>query len=680
LATLKSSFPKDHFARIIADMQNSKSWQDAIVQYYNYLDGIGGTATISVGGSSVRRHRALFEAFNYDNPEMKMSSDLDKSRPKAANERFEIPAIPLPLGDHYVTSLKQGIGSNIPRPELRFVSPITPVSDETLARDQKLHAISVLLQRLLVNKLKNGSDNNAMRLLDRVQEEGMTKGTGGLRLSKWQSSHGEPPELMIDFIPYESILLSASGRYLAIKLEVFKGSSDAKQYTFKTEGDWKDDESDEACRSYWEFYDIDERITYYLDEEGEYQVKKAEYWPIGLDSPPIVLFSTGRSFEGSPYLSGLIERWLPIWEELVIATSMLCYYSKESSKAKLLASSAFANDNEFLNDINDAEKWLIPLKFMPDPTSGDFLDKHLIPYKPIQSIAEWQNWLQELRRMLAEYQYFPDVSRGVGGNQVAYMKAGTAQTVDQTRARVVGEVALAFSNMLERLYRAMLDFLGANPDIGAVREFFKDEYGGVDEATIAMLRKDVDINVSIVDINLTPEQQDAQRMMAMTQGAPAILQTIQALQMTLQQMQKQLDTAQLANDLFEKLFGLPINKYIKPLPSLPPQIGGGMGAEQPATQGVAPEGVAPEGQASTSASWLNNFLYERGFQDIVVALNSVPPELAEQLGMIAQTLYSGENAEERIMDFIEALVSALGAGDVVGELSSIVQQYQRLVS
>jgi hypothetical protein len=478
--------------------------------------------TVPADGSRLRdsildKMKVLYDGGNYKT----VMNAVFENAPKNPTHKKPIPAVPLPIGDHYITSLKQSIGHNVPRPELRMVDGAVRADEITTTNDNRLHRIGVLLQRMLVRLLKNGSDHITSRLLDRLQEEGMAKGLAGIRISKWQNSNNAPPELVIDLVPYESILLSESGRYLGIKLQVFRGSPNVGEFKFPLKP-WDDiNESAEASRCYWELYDCDERKTYFInDGDGYEEVKKSEVWPVGLDDPPVVLFMTGRSINGSIYPSGLVERWLPIWEEIVIANSMLSYYSKRSSTSKLLSSMSITDDDEVIEAIEDPSRNFatIPQLGMAGIDGSTFdISKHLMPYKPVDSIAEWQNWLAQLRQMLAEYQYFPDISKGVSDRNTAYMKAGTAATINQTRERLVGEVGLAFGNMLERLYKHMLDFIGANPDISSVRDFLKDE------ETVAFLRNDMDISVSITDIMATPEEQDMQKMGTLLQNSPAIM-------------------------------------------------------------------------------------------------------------------------------------------------------------
>lgn len=662
---------RENFSRLFSDMQDARRQQDMVVAYYKMLDGITSLTSVPADGRRLRStsmypFQAYYDGGNYTIA-TNIRQDFSYGRPNSPNDKDNIPAIPLPLGDHYITSLKQSIGNNVPKPELRSVS--AGMSEDSLSaqNDKRLYAISSLLQRLLVNKLKNGSDNESMRLLERLQEEGMACGTAGLRIGKWQPYVDAPPELTIDFIPYNSILLSASDRFIAVLLEVYKGSMESSEFDF-AEKPWEPDESPESSRSYWELYDREERVTYYVADEAWYEVKKREPWPAGLDEPPIVLFSVGRNNGDSPYACGLVERWLPIWEEIVIAVSMLSYESKKACKAKLLTSSLIGENSEDMSALDDPNKWLVNIQGL-NLASGmdgmkDQISNHLMPFKHIESIAEWQNWLAELRRMLAEYQYFPDISRGVATQQTAYMKAGTAQTVDQTRARLVGEVSTAFGNMLERLYKHMLDYLGANTDIGSVRELLKDD------ATVSLLRNDFDISVSITDIAATAEQQDAQKMQMMVQGAPALIQTIEAMKMLEAPVGAQFNSFRALSDIFEKLFGLPLSRYMEPITAQPLIPPGSSSPVAPAEGASTSAPVAPSSGGATD--WFYTLLYERGLDYLIDSMTDVDPALIEELASTAQQL-SGD--QQSLGAFLSELESALGAGDIEGELVSLLRRF-----
>lgn len=677
------------FKLLIKDMLNIKSRQNAVAAYFDLLDNVTSMTNIPPDGGRLRDTIADELQALYSDGDYKMVfANLRRNRPKDEGAKRDIAAVPLPLGDHYTTSLKQSIGNNVPRPELRFISAAMAdfsapnMSDAALNKTAKLFDISVLLQRLLVNKLKNGADYDSMNLLSRLQEEGMSYGCAGLRIGKWRPSKADAYQLTIDFVPFANILLSSSGRYLAIQLEVFKGGSDADEFKFKSKG-FSEEGSDEESISYWELYDTDERKTYFLDIETCEEVKKAEDWPLGLDNPPIVLFTTGRCDKDSPYSRGLIERWLPIWEEIIIATSMLSHYSKKSGQSKLLVSAYIGNDSEEIDKLTSYEDEVVSLAALGMKGvmgEGESLSNHVVPFKPINSIAEWQNWLNELRRMLAEYQYFPDISRGVGGTQAAYMKAGTAQTIDQTRARLVGEVALSFGNMLERLYKQMLDYLGANTDIQDVREFLKDG------ETVALLREDMDISVSILDISATPEEQDAQKMGILMQGAPMLLQLTQVLEATAAKSGQQLDTMALQSDMFEKAFGLPLRKYLKPIAPTQPQAMGGMmnngilptspplsgGTTAPASAGAVV--TSPDaGGVSDITAWFYQFLSSAGREYIIDSLADVRPEVVDALGMIVQRL-SGSDARS-VNSFLNEVESALDSADSNGELKALISRY-----
>jgi len=666
-ASPKQSRAPVDFERLFGDMIQRKAIQDAVVSYYELLDGVTAMTMVPADGSRLRDNISEKMRVLYDGGSYKAVWDaFSNTAPKDPTHKKPIPAVPLPIGDHYITSLKQSIGHNVPRPELRMVDGAVSADAETTANDNNLHRIGVLLQRMLVRLLKNGSDHITSRLLDRLQEEGMAKGLAGIRISKWIHTPNAPPELVIDLVPYDSLLLSESGRYLGVKLQVFKGSPNASEFRFE-KNPWNEaEESDEASRCYWELYDCNLRRTYFInDGDGYERVKKTEPWPVGLDDPPVVLFMTGRTLQGSIYPSGLVERWLPIWEEIVIANSMLSYYSKRSSTSKLLSSLSITDDDEVIEAVEDPSRNFatIPQLGMAGIDGSTFdISKHLMPYKPVDSIAEWQNWLAQLRQMLAEYQYFPDISKGVQDKTSSYMKAGTAATINQTRERLVGEVSLAFGNMLERLYKHMLDFIGANPDISSVREFLKDE------AAVAFLRRDMDISVSITDIIATPEQQDMQKMTTLLQGAPAIVQTAQALGMLYQGMGMQLDMLTLTNDIFEKAFGLPLKRYAVPMPDEMQ----GMSQDPSASPASAVAGP-PTASGGSATDWLFSMLYERGMEDLTDRLGEIDPELVEAVAGAIQALFASRD-QRAINGALSDLSDSLDASDPVGEIQALLRR------
>lgn len=651
----------EDFESIFGAMSELRARQDAVVSYYGELAGIGMTE-LELDGPRIRQKPEFAGAF-YNNGEytfadaLANSVDIPKTTPDKSLKK--IPALNLPLGDHYITSLKQGLGTNLPRPELRKIGSAD--SEIESAANARLARVSELLHRIVINKVKNPTSAQDMRFFDRLQEEAMACGSAGVRISQAEDPTTGELRLEMDFIPYEALYFSASGRWLAVRMEKYYGDGDVKKFRFVNP--FTADAGPEECKAYYELYDLDAKRTYFIDaEDRTHEVKKFEQWDPAQDLPPVVVYSLGPIGADGVYACGLIERWLPIWEELVVAGSMICYYSKRTAMTKLLIGPPFSDDEDFLQELFSKNREFAALRqanntnMVGDSVSN--IQEAVMPWKPVDALGEWMNWYSTLRQMLSELQYFPDISRGIQSKSSSYMKAGTAATLDQTRARLVGEVSMVFAGFLERLYRALLDFIGAHSQIDMVSEFLKDE------ATLALLKRDYDVSVSVGDLTMPDEVKDAERMAAFIQAAPALQGAFQMIGMIGQSVGGQLDIVGLSSDLLDKLFGIHLKKYIR----TPDMLAGAAAPPAPAGPSAQQGGM---GGSMGPASDMLAMLSRIGRSDLVDEIAMLPQELQDAIS--AKLVQSQASAGAMRLSLSE-LEAAFMSGDAEGEVMLWLQR------
>lgn len=614
-------------------MEAQRNYADGVADYIHALSSLTRGNRIDPNGKRIRE--SFSSHWSWDDstsdPIKSFESLVGSQTVTDPSIKEAIPIVPLPFDKHYISSLKPLIRPGHPLPSLTFTTP----PSEPMEADQQrkaLDAVAGFLHKIIGMHLNEGELPEEVRRDDVVSEQSLRFGISGYRLSKVVD--GEFAKLAIETIPREAVYISDNGRFVGLINTLYQSDPDSDEYDFE----WEDDNPMDA-HEFMELYDRDGKMTYYLDRETEgcRQVKDSEKWPAGQDAIPVVFESYGEFDEQSgQYSLGYIWPWAMIWEEMIVALSCIAWYTWQSNQAKLIiAGNTILSEEQKELLVSPHARWV---------EVGMDLDVKFHNFKPIESTQEWVGYWNFLHNILVQFQFLPNISRGLESPATPYMKAGTAEIMNQVRNTFAQETIEQKKRFHERLYRRLLDFLGANPDIKVVEDFIVANRGIVPEG---FLRQDYNIDVNIDEIKADDKDQKKAQTAQLLQAAPPIMQIGQLMQQGMAQIGMSFDFASWASKLFEN-FGLPpISTFTSPIP----QYGG--------VNPAPPIGVQP------LMAQLSQMGQTALADDIVNT--GVPPELQDALAQILMQ-------SQRKSDILAAIEEALGAPDPLAALTEMIQR------
>lgn len=626
------AYSNEQLEAIFRDMEMQRSFADGVADYINALSSMVRGNRIDPSGKRIRETFSscwCWDDVSVGSPIKHFDDLIGSNKVKDPNIKQAIPVVPLPFDKHYIASLKPLIRPGHPLPTLTRGSSPVPANIEE--ERKSMDAVAKFLHYVVGLHLNDGELPDEVRRDDIVSEQSLRYGISGYKFSKLERE--DRTELVIEAIPRESVYFSDNGRFVGLVNTIYYTDPDFDEFDF----DWDDTNPAEQFE-YVELYDRDERVTYFLDRsDGCKEVKKSEEWEAGQDYLPMVFDTYGDFDEQSgQYTLGYIWPWAMIWEEMIVALSCIAWYSWESNKAKLI----IAGNTSLM----DEQKELLDSPHAKYVEIASELGVVFHNFKPIESTQEWVNYWNFLHNLLVQFQFLPNISRGLESPQTSYMKTGTAQIINQTRTTFAEETIRLKKRFYERMYKRLMDFLGANPDIDVVSDFLVENTGIVQPD---FLRKDYNIDVSIDEIKAEDKDQKQQQYTQLLQATPALLQVGQMLMQMAGASGIQFDAFTYFSKAFEGLNLPPLSSFTSSIP-----VYGG------ATQ-APPIGVQP------LLAQLSQMGQTALADDIVNT--GVSPELQDAL---AQILMQSPNKEPILL----AIEEALGLPDPQAALTAMIQR------